>query len=131
MTLVELSVVPSILTGAVGGTIAGARAGFFWGVGGAIAGAVLGFVAALLVVATTGLLAAALGGTVEIATLRGKASLKVPEGTASGTVFRLRGEGMPNLRNPDRRGDLHVRVEVHVPTKLTAEQRAAAEKACT
>ncbi len=69
----------------------------------------------------------ALGGTVEIATLRGKASLKIPEGTASGTVFRLRGEGMPNLRSPERRGDLHVRVEVHVPTKLTSEQRAALE----
>jgi DnaJ-class molecular chaperone len=34
---------------------------------------------------------------------------------------------MPNLRNPERRGDLHVRVEVHVPTKLTSDQRAALE----
>ena len=69
----------------------------------------------------------ALGGTVEVATLRGKAALKIPAGTAAGTVFRLRGEGMPNLRAPDRRGDLHVKVDVHVPAKLTSEQRAALE----
>ena len=69
----------------------------------------------------------ALGGAVEVATLRGKATLKVPEATPAGTVFRLRGEGMPNLRHPERRGDLHVRVDVHVPSKLNAEQRAALE----
>lgn len=69
----------------------------------------------------------ALGGQVEITTLRGKASLKIPAGTAAGTVFRLRGEGMPNLRNAERKGDLHVRVDVHIPTKLTAEQRTALE----
>ena len=68
----------------------------------------------------------ALGGQVDVQTLRGKASLRVPEGTAAGTVFRLRGEGMPNLRG-GARGDLHVRVDVHVPSKLTAEQRSALE----
>lgn len=68
----------------------------------------------------------ALGGQVEVPTLRGKATLKIPEGTASGTVFRLKGEGMPNLRTGSR-GDLHVRVDVHVPTKLTKEQREALE----
>lgn len=69
----------------------------------------------------------ALGGQVEITTLRGKASLKIPAGTAAGTVFRLRGEGMPNLRNNDKKGDMHVRIDVHVPTKITAEQRTALE----
>jgi DnaJ-class molecular chaperone len=34
---------------------------------------------------------------------------------------------MPNLRNAERKGDLHVRVDVHIPTKLTAEQRTALE----
>ena len=68
----------------------------------------------------------ALGGQVEVPTLRGKAALKIPAGTAAGTVFRLKGEGMPNLRSGNR-GDLHVRVDVHVPTKLTKEQREALE----
>ena len=68
----------------------------------------------------------ALGGQVDVQTLRGKASLRIPEGTAAGTVFRLRGEGMPNLRSGNR-GDLHVRADVHVPSKLTAEQREALE----
>ena len=68
----------------------------------------------------------ALGGQIDVQTLRGKASLRIPEGTGAGTVFRLRGEGMPNLRSGNR-GDLHVRVDVHVPSKLTAEQRAALE----
>lgn len=68
----------------------------------------------------------ALGGQVDVQTLRGKATLRIPEGTGAGTVFRLRGEGMPNLRSGNR-GDLHVRVDVHVPAKLTAEQRAALE----
>lgn len=68
----------------------------------------------------------ALGGQLEVQTLRGKASLRIPEGTAAGTVFRLRGEGMPNLRSGNR-GDMHVRVDVHVPAKLTSEQRTALE----
>lgn len=68
----------------------------------------------------------ALGGQIEVPTLKGKASLKIPAGTAAGTVFRLKGEGMPNLRSQSR-GDLHVRVDVHVPAKLTSEQREALE----
>ncbi|MDR2845090.1 MAG: molecular chaperone DnaJ [Puniceicoccales bacterium] len=69
---------------------------------------------------------AALGGAVEVPTLEGRASLKIPVGTASGTTFRLRDKGMPTLHN-SRRGDLLVRIEIDVPKKLTAEQRGHLE----
>lgn len=65
---------------------------------------------------------AALGDEVEIPTLKEKIMLKVPEGTQSGTFFRLRGKGIPRL-NGYGQGDLHVKVIVAVPTKLTDKQR--------
>lgn len=65
---------------------------------------------------------ATLGGTIEVPTLFGKASLKIPAGTQSGTTFRLREKGMPSLRG-GRQGDQLVRVHVEVPQSLTAEQR--------
>jgi len=65
---------------------------------------------------------ATLGGTIEVPTLFGKASLKIPHGTQSGTTFRLREKGMPSLRG-GRQGDQLVRVHVEVPQSLTAEQR--------
>lgn len=65
---------------------------------------------------------ATLGGTLEVPTLSGKASLKVPVGTQSGTTFRLRGKGMPSLRSRGHVGDQLVRVHVEVPTKLSTEQ---------
>jgi molecular chaperone DnaJ len=58
--------------------------------------------------------------------------LKIPAGTQGGTTFRLRGEGMPNLRG-NGAGDLLVRVDIDVPKKLTDEQKAALQayqKAC-
>lgn len=71
---------------------------------------------------------AALGGSIEVPTLEGKASLKIPEGTQTGTVFRLRGHGMPHLRYKGQRGDQLVRVEVMVPKDLTSEQRRLLEE---
>jgi molecular chaperone DnaJ len=65
---------------------------------------------------------AALGDDVTIGTLEGKSSMKVPPGTQTGTVFRLKGKGMPVLGGRGN-GDLHVRVNVLVPEKLTSEQR--------
>jgi molecular chaperone DnaJ len=65
---------------------------------------------------------AALGGQIHVPKLKGKALLKVPAGTQGGTVFRLRGEGMPRLRGSGS-GDLLVRVDVDVPRKLTEPQR--------
>jgi molecular chaperone DnaJ len=69
---------------------------------------------------------ATLGGMIEVPTLFGKASLKIPSGTQSGTTFRLREKGMPSLRG-GRQGDQLVRVHVEVPQTLTAEQRKLLE----
>jgi molecular chaperone DnaJ len=69
---------------------------------------------------------ASLGGTIEVPTLFGKASLKIPVGTQSGTTFRLREKGMPSLRG-GRQGDQLVRVHVEVPQSLTPEQRKLLE----
>ncbi|MCX7868936.1 MAG: hypothetical protein N2322_03200, partial [Terrimicrobiaceae bacterium] len=55
------------------------------------------------------------------------AALKIPAGTQSGTVFRVKGLGVPALRG-HARGDLLVTVQVEVPTRLNAEQRRALEK---
>jgi molecular chaperone DnaJ len=72
---------------------------------------------------------AALGTTVTVPTLESKVTLKVPPGTQSGKVLRVRGRGVPagNGRNAGKPGDLLVKVEVVVPTELTDEQRAAIE----
>lgn len=69
---------------------------------------------------------AALGGEVQVPTLKGPVALKIPTGTQSATSFRLRGHGMPALQSASR-GELHVRVEVEVPTKLNTEQRQTLE----
>ncbi|MEM8549380.1 MAG: molecular chaperone DnaJ [Verrucomicrobiota bacterium] len=69
---------------------------------------------------------AALGGTIEVPTLSGKASLKIPVGTQSGTTFRLRGKGMPTLRG-NHQGDQLVQVEIDVPKKLSGTQREKLE----
>lgn len=65
---------------------------------------------------------AALGSRIEIPTLNGSSILKIPPGTQSGTVFRLKGKGMPSIRGYGR-GDLHVRVQLKTPTNLSPEER--------
>ena len=70
---------------------------------------------------------ATLGGPIEVPTLFGKGSLKIPVGTQSGTTFRLRDKGMPSLRG-GKQGDQLVRVQVEVPQSLTAEQRKILEE---
>src|SRR5580692_7335724 len=72
---------------------------------------------------------AALGTTITVPTLDGKVTVKVPAGTPSGKVLRVRGRGVPggNGRNAGKPGDLLVKLEVLVPTELTDEQRAAVE----
>ena len=67
---------------------------------------------------------AALGGEIAVPTLEGKANLKVPAGTQSGQVFKLRGKGILNVNGRDR-GDLLARLIVEVPTRLN--HRAAPE----
>lgn len=66
---------------------------------------------------------AALGATVQVNTLDGKVELKIPEGTQTGTAFRVKGKGIPYLRNPKQRGDQHIVVTVQTPKKLTDAQR--------
>jgi molecular chaperone DnaJ len=65
---------------------------------------------------------AVLGADIEVPTLTGKATVKIPTGTQPNTVFRLKGRGMKNVQGYGY-GDLHVRVSLEVPTKLSAEQR--------
>jgi molecular chaperone DnaJ len=69
---------------------------------------------------------AALGGELEVPTLTGSATMKVPAGTQGGTTFRLRDRGMPAL-NGRGKGDLHVEVQVEVPTRLNSDQRERLE----
>ena len=70
---------------------------------------------------------AALGADLEVPTLNGRARIKVPAGTQTGTVFRLRGKGMPRLHGTGS-GDLHVRVKINTPASLTARQRQLLEE---
>ena len=67
------------------------------------------------------------GCTFSAAAPYGAAALKVQPGTQTGAVYRLRGKGLPRVGEGGR-GDLHVRVHVWTPTKLTAEQRALLEQ---
>ena len=69
----------------------------------------------------------ALGGEVEVPMMDGMGTLKVPAGTQSGQVLRMRGKGMPRLRGSGR-GDQLVSVEVDVPRKLNAEQKELLER---
>jgi len=70
---------------------------------------------------------AALGSEIKVKTLGAEQSLKVPPGTQTGTVFRVRGQGMPVLGGRGR-GDLFVAVSVVTPTMLTREQRKLLEQ---
>lgn len=69
---------------------------------------------------------AALGDEIVVPTLQDKVKYKVPAGTQPGTVFRLRGKGIADVRT-GRPGDVYVKVEVEVPTKLNAKQKKAIE----
>ena len=66
---------------------------------------------------------ATLGADIEVPTLNGKAVIKIPAGTQPSTMFRLKGKGVKNVQGYGH-GDLHVRIEVEVPTRLTGPQKA-------
>jgi len=70
---------------------------------------------------------AALGATIDVPTLDGPAKVKIPAGTQSGKVFRLKGKGIPVLQGSGR-GDQHVRIAVETPTHLTREQKELLER---
>ncbi|MEA2538099.1 MAG: curved DNA-binding protein [Chloroflexota bacterium] len=74
---------------------------------------------------------ALLGAEVTVKTLKGRVRLKIPEGTQPGRTFRLKGQGMPRLKpkpGEPATGDLLVRVKVILPTNLSKEARAAAQR---
>ncbi|MDP2750125.1 MAG: molecular chaperone DnaJ [Nanoarchaeota archaeon] len=70
---------------------------------------------------------AVLGGEIEVPILKGTAKLKIPAGTQSNTIFRMRGKGIPYL-NRYAVGDQYVSVVVHVPENLTKKQRELLEE---
>lgn len=70
---------------------------------------------------------AALGAEIEVPTLDGPVTLNIPEGTQTGSVFRLRGKGVPSLRGSGR-GDQFVTVDLETPKKLSSEQRELMQK---
>jgi len=69
---------------------------------------------------------AALGGEILVSTLEDnkKAKLKIPPGTQNGKILRLKSEGVPYLNDPNRRGDLYLKILVQVPTKISGRARA-------
>jgi molecular chaperone DnaJ len=69
----------------------------------------------------------ALGGEIQVPTLDGSDTIKIPEGTQTGTTLRLRNKGMPDV-NGRGRGDLFATVQVQTPKKLTREQRGLLEQ---
>jgi molecular chaperone DnaJ len=66
---------------------------------------------------------ASLGAEIKVPTLNGETEIRIPPGTQPGTMFRLKGKGIKNVQGYGH-GDLHVRINVEVPTHLTAAQKA-------
>jgi molecular chaperone DnaJ len=73
------------------------------------------------------MLEATLGAEIQVNTVDGPVTMKIPPGTQSGTDFKLRGHGVPKIRDTSR-GDHIVRIKVLIPTKLNKEQKALLEK---
>ena len=71
---------------------------------------------------------AALGGDLEVPTLDGKVRYNIPEGTQTGTTFRLRGKGIPVVGYQNRRGDQYVTVTIETPKNLNKEQKELLKK---
>jgi curved DNA-binding protein len=69
-----------------------------------------------------------LGGEIRVPTMDGEVVLSVPAETQNGRSFRLRGKGMPHLGEPDKHGNLYVRVEARLPVRLTARQKELFEE---
>ncbi len=71
---------------------------------------------------------ALLGAERVIPTLDGELTLKIPQGTNSGTILRVKGKGVPHGSNTKNRGDLYVRVAIKLPEKLSKEAKKAVEE---
>jgi len=66
---------------------------------------------------------AALGAEIDVETVDGVVTMKVPAGTQSGTDFKLSGHGVPHMRSADKRGAHIVTIKVETPTGLSKKQR--------
>ena len=73
--------------------------------------------------ATVSIAQAALGTRVTVPTVEGEEEVEIKPGTQPNTEIRLRGRGVPHLRRSGQRGDLHVMIDVAVPTKLSKKAR--------
>jgi curved DNA-binding protein len=71
---------------------------------------------------------AVLGGQADVSALDRAVKLTIPAGTQNGKIFRLRGLGMPNLRNPNERGDLYATLDVQLPEQLSSEEKQLFEQ---
>jgi molecular chaperone DnaJ len=71
---------------------------------------------------------ATLGAEVQIPTLDGEDTLRIPPATQPGKIIKLKGKGVPHLRRKDARGDQLVIINVEIPSKLTKEQRQLFEQ---
>jgi curved DNA-binding protein len=78
--------------------------------------------------ASVDLYTALLGGTIQVPAMENSVELTIPPETANGKVFRLRGLGMPNLKNPQERGNLYVAVQVILPHNLSQQERELFQK---
>lgn len=74
---------------------------------------------------------ALLGGEAEVQTLSGKIRMTIPPGTQPEQMIRLSGRGMPKVKSPDTKGDLYVRVKIHIPKNLSTRQKELFEQART
>ena len=79
--------------------------------------------------ATVDVFTALLGGEAEVQTISGKVRLSIPPGTQPEQVFRISGRGMPQLKKPEIKGDLFVRLKVQIPKYLSPKQRELLEEA--
>ncbi len=78
--------------------------------------------------AETDVFTAVLGGELRMPTLDGDVILKVPAGTQPGQSIRIKGKGLPKLKNKKERGDLFAKIKVRIPKQLTPKQRELFEK---
>lgn len=71
---------------------------------------------------------AVLGGSITVETLEGKVKLTIPEQTKNGSTFRLKGRGLPSMKNGTDRGDYYVKTELALPEKISAKEKELFEE---
>jgi len=69
------------------------------------------------------LLDAVLGAEYRVDTFEGKLNIKIPAGTSSGKMLKIKGRGMPNYNSPDSKGDLYVKINIIVPANLSVKEK--------